>query len=1036
GLKESGTNAALVLTGNVDPHNDKAKQYYDYLVKLAEDFGVSDRVIFAPQQEEFNGRLLNYNEAVNLYKLTDFLLFTSSNEGFGLPVLEAGFLRKPVVCSDIPAFLELLDEDTALILDTNKDPIILAKSVKEYLSNNELAERNARNLHQKVIEHYTWNKVFFGKIVPFLTKKKAQIGNYSIRKQLSVSLVPTIAGITAMFILAAFGIHGGFDVGLARLVTEITGFLGVITLIGVVFTKFVYPRLKESRKEYVKEATPESERKRTKKLYTILKIIGGSYALGAFGYFAFRSSTALAPLATVAIGVVEKYFILFMGGFNAIGNIISQRINTKSFKKLNWGQVGAAFALGLFLGFLFDKVYTLWATLFPYNATFFGKASRALMDPFLGGWLCVSIMSSYYELFERYQQSGWRAMLKSQTWKEVKRKTSLENWKIPNMITIIWGFFALVQYFNLNTGSAAQMVGIIAAVDFPFFVVLNIFTTPKVTKDRIFEKLRGPRGGFISFPFFRRGKEEKGIIFKSKFNKDTRKEIREAFEGNWQGSYRDVKSLKVRYAGKGRKDIRFIFTLNNGLTFSRTLKRFSREAPITPSTLDKLFSSGRQYAVWRRRTIMGAAATAVLGIIGVRIGVAQRKKNIQEKIHIFLSRHALKEDFETFSKTMQRAIDQAHAKGKRVYFIQESNESSMPPKDAIHKKARSFDEWLREIKRYPGAVEQYLGRNRAKEQGLLDEIRRTGKVPEFKGLFSQYRKVVFNFFAQNRTKIHRIIPSDFNLPAYTAWVEVDKLRDEAKTHFYKGQFDAMLTAMECSWWKRVEATEHQDEDITRQIRSILAADEDAVIVSLFGRNHRGIARKLGVKPDHYDMTSIKEGRDLIALQYEDGASKSETERKLREELPRDFLYVMLDGLLRAGGRDAKFSMDKADEIRNRVTAEHVKEISEEMGKIEAVNLSDLDRIIALAIVLHKKEIITREELDLLTGPFKKNRNRLYNLIAASIGTVQLLSSSLASPEEGSNVENTNTPNPAESGKQPSVTQNGGKGFGDEKRPHR
>ncbi|MBI2300477.1 MAG: glycosyltransferase, partial [Armatimonadetes bacterium] len=44
----------------------------------------------------------------DLYALADVVLLPSSTEGFGLPLLEAGLHRVPIVCSDLPALREVV----------------------------------------------------------------------------------------------------------------------------------------------------------------------------------------------------------------------------------------------------------------------------------------------------------------------------------------------------------------------------------------------------------------------------------------------------------------------------------------------------------------------------------------------------------------------------------------------------------------------------------------------------------------------------------------------------------------------------------------------------------------------------------------------------------------------------------------------------------------------------------------------------------------------------------------------------------------
>jgi glycosyltransferase involved in cell wall biosynthesis len=50
----------------------------------------------------------------DLYRLADAIILPSRDEGFGLPVLEAGLHRLPVFCADIEALRELAGQDATV----------------------------------------------------------------------------------------------------------------------------------------------------------------------------------------------------------------------------------------------------------------------------------------------------------------------------------------------------------------------------------------------------------------------------------------------------------------------------------------------------------------------------------------------------------------------------------------------------------------------------------------------------------------------------------------------------------------------------------------------------------------------------------------------------------------------------------------------------------------------------------------------------------------------------------------------------------
>ena len=103
-LRRRGRAAMLVVTGSVGPHDATNKAYLRELTARAK--GVEGVHLLAAL-----GLRIKYGTVVDLYALADVLVFPSESEGFGIPMLEAGLHRMPIVCSDIPSLRETGGDD-------------------------------------------------------------------------------------------------------------------------------------------------------------------------------------------------------------------------------------------------------------------------------------------------------------------------------------------------------------------------------------------------------------------------------------------------------------------------------------------------------------------------------------------------------------------------------------------------------------------------------------------------------------------------------------------------------------------------------------------------------------------------------------------------------------------------------------------------------------------------------------------------------------------------------------------------------------
>jgi len=130
---------------------------------------VRAEVTFLYEERRPDGRLWTATDPMmdDLYQLADLLIFPSAQEGFGIPLLEAGLVRLPIFCSDIPSFREIAGENVhRFALDA--PPAETAARIADFLQTDPTTR-----LRHDVLRRYAWEGVFRERIAPLLTPPPA-----------------------------------------------------------------------------------------------------------------------------------------------------------------------------------------------------------------------------------------------------------------------------------------------------------------------------------------------------------------------------------------------------------------------------------------------------------------------------------------------------------------------------------------------------------------------------------------------------------------------------------------------------------------------------------------------------------------------------------------------------------------------------------------------------------------------------------------------------------------------------------------------
>lgn len=162
-LRTELTHAALVVTGPLGPHNPANVNYFNKLRALRADLKVESAAHFLA---EHTTEYLPDDVIADFYRLADALLMPSREEGFGIPILEAGLSGLPVFCADIPPLRELSQAE-ATYFSPDDDPSVIARQIAHSLTHNPVFR-----LRGRVRNRYSWVMIYQNYLAPLLGGEK------------------------------------------------------------------------------------------------------------------------------------------------------------------------------------------------------------------------------------------------------------------------------------------------------------------------------------------------------------------------------------------------------------------------------------------------------------------------------------------------------------------------------------------------------------------------------------------------------------------------------------------------------------------------------------------------------------------------------------------------------------------------------------------------------------------------------------------------------------------------------------------------
>jgi mannosylglucosylglycerate synthase len=151
--------AGLLVTGPEGPHNPANAAYRQKLLALRDELGLRGAAHFAA---EYATDYLPDAVVADCYRLADALILPSREEGFGLPLVEAGLARLPIFCADI-APLRAIGQGDVTYFSPDAAPEQLAAAIAARMGADPVYRMSVRARAE-----YAWPRVYAEHIAPLL----------------------------------------------------------------------------------------------------------------------------------------------------------------------------------------------------------------------------------------------------------------------------------------------------------------------------------------------------------------------------------------------------------------------------------------------------------------------------------------------------------------------------------------------------------------------------------------------------------------------------------------------------------------------------------------------------------------------------------------------------------------------------------------------------------------------------------------------------------------------------------------------------
>lgn len=164
-LKKRIKKPLMIITGKKFPHTAKQDGYQEKIYSLIDKLKLKENIIILRDEKDSEGHKHDFEIIKELYRLSDIVFFLSSYENFGLPLLEAGITKTPILCSNLKVFQEIEPENIETVDINEQTPSQIAERVLR------ITQANKQNSFFRTIKQkYSLEEIFSNKTLPFINK--------------------------------------------------------------------------------------------------------------------------------------------------------------------------------------------------------------------------------------------------------------------------------------------------------------------------------------------------------------------------------------------------------------------------------------------------------------------------------------------------------------------------------------------------------------------------------------------------------------------------------------------------------------------------------------------------------------------------------------------------------------------------------------------------------------------------------------------------------------------------------------------------